>query len=372
MIPAQLNDIVESHLQSFVGARAEDTYIDFKVDWSQASHDGLAADVCAFANTEGGDIVIGMAENDRVASKLVGIDCDNVDQQLRKVEEGIRSRIEPLAWFRVRHISLDSGKSAFIIRIEASVAAPHRVSKNGIFYSRGSTGNREMDIFQVRESFMRGTFAEERIRHFRATRAAALPNTMEPLISSQNAWALFQVVSVPAMMRSRLVQAEVLKDSAFNIAIFGSEQSTGAPVRFNLDGVVRGRDLNKVQLFRDGRIEAQRLLSVIDPRTRSGTELPEQIELGVIRDGVRKALPNYIEALQEWNFPPPYSASLTLSNMRNMSIVLSETGGSFAADRRVIEIPEVTTDAAESSIKIAARQITDMLYQAFGLEKTIR
>jgi hypothetical protein len=372
LILARLNDITESHLQSLLGARAEDTYIDFKVDWSQAGYDGLAADVCAFANTEGGDIIIGMAENDRIASRLIGVSCDNVDQQLRKVEEGIRSRIEPLAWFRVKYVSLDGGNGAFVIRIEASVAAPHRVSKTGIFYSRGSTGNREMDIFQVREAFMRGTLAEERIRQFRTTRVAALPNTVDPLISSQNAWALFQVVSVPAMMRSRLVQADVLKESAFDVVIFGNEQSTGAPIRFNLDGVVRGRDQNKVQLFRDGKIEAQRLLSIIDHRMISGTKLPEPIELGVIRDGVREALPNYIQALQEWNFPPPYSASLTLSNMRSMPIVSSETGGNFAADRPVIEIPEVTTEAAEPSIKKAARQITDMLYQAFGLEKTIR
>jgi hypothetical protein len=53
--------------------------------------------ILTFANTDGGDIVIDIAEDDRVEYKVVGVECDHVDQKIREAEEGIRARIKPVA-----------------------------------------------------------------------------------------------------------------------------------------------------------------------------------------------------------------------------------------------------------------------------------
>jgi hypothetical protein len=56
MISAALDAINETYIQALVDAeRAEDRYIDFKLDFGlEHPWEGLAADVCAFANTDGG------------------------------------------------------------------------------------------------------------------------------------------------------------------------------------------------------------------------------------------------------------------------------------------------------------------------------
>ncbi len=370
MIPAEFDAIEETHIQALVDSeRAEDRYIDFKLDWSQDHPwDGLAADVCAFANTDGGDIVIGVAEDDRVASKVVGVECDRVDQKIRQAEEGIRARIEPLAWFRIRYIERAGGHGVFVIRTAASAAAPHRVTKNGNFYARGSGGNREMDIFQVREAFLRGTFAEARIREFRANRIGTLERVDPRIQGSRFVWALFHVVSMPSMMRSRLIPGTTLFESAQSLRIFGEGVSDGAARRFNLDGLVKGREQANVQVFRDGKVESRRYLGQINLHPTA--TVPPPLDLRVVRDGIRATLKDYVRFLDALEFPPPYSASLTLSNVADIPFT-GDGVTTLMADRAVLEFPEVVVvDIQTSSIATATGQLTDMLYQAFGCSGT--
>jgi hypothetical protein len=122
MIPKPIDAIKVNDLQNLVEiGRPEDRHIDFKLNWSKAAFAELAKDDCAFANTDGGDIIIGMSEADGIAAKVLGVDCNAVDRQIRNTETGIRSRIEPpVSGMRVRAISLDDGKIVFVIRILAS------------------------------------------------------------------------------------------------------------------------------------------------------------------------------------------------------------------------------------------------------------
>jgi hypothetical protein len=368
LIPVAFDAVDETHIQALVDTgRAEDRYIDFKRDWNDADFDKLAADVCAFANTDGGDVVVGVADTDRIATKVLGVECDQVDRKIRQIEEGIRPRIEPAAAFRIREIPRAAGPGAFVLRVPASPAAPHRVISKGIFYSRGSAGNREMDIFQVREAFLRGTLAEERIREFRRQRIATLENT-DFRLQTRFVWALFQVISVPAMMRAtRLLSGEELSESALSLRIFGETPSAGAARLFNLDGLRKGRDRAYVQIFRDGKLESRLYLGQIN--THVTAPPAEQVQLPIVRNGVRSALRDYVKCLEELGFPAPYSASLTLANVEQVSFA---TDTAFVrADRAVLEIPEaLVADTQASSIGSASKQITDMLYQAFGYSAT--
>jgi hypothetical protein len=370
VIPAAFELIDEAHIQALVDSeRAEDRYIDFKLDWSQDHPwEPLAADVCAFANTDGGDIVIGIAEDDRAASKVVGVACDRVDQKIRQAEEGIRSRIEPLASFRIRYIERAAGNGVFVIRTGASAAAPHRVSHGGTFYARGSAGNREMDIFQVREAFLRGTFAEEKIRQFRRDRIGSLERIDPNIQGSRFVWALFHVVSMPSMMRSRLIPGTTLFESARSLRIFGDGSSEGAACRFNLDGLVKGREQANVQVFRDGKVESRRYLGQINLHPTAAA--PPPLDLRIIRDGVRATLKDYVRFLDALEFPPPFSVSLTLANVADIPFT-GDGVSTLMADRAVLEFPEaVVADTQTSSIASATGQLTDMLYQAFGRSGT--
>lgn len=65
---------------------------------SGAEHKGVRdflADVTAFANTDSGDIVIGVREDKNgVAAEIVGIEKDGLDEGLRRVDDQLRSCVD--------------------------------------------------------------------------------------------------------------------------------------------------------------------------------------------------------------------------------------------------------------------------------------
>ena len=60
------------------------------------------ATVSSFANTGGGDLLIGVEAVDGVPKHLPGLEIDNLDKDTLRIEQVIRSNIEP----RVPHIEV--------------------------------------------------------------------------------------------------------------------------------------------------------------------------------------------------------------------------------------------------------------------------
>ena len=52
----------------------------------------LCRDIAAFANTNGGEIIYGMNEENLVATELVGIEIDDLDGFLQKIENKIKDK----------------------------------------------------------------------------------------------------------------------------------------------------------------------------------------------------------------------------------------------------------------------------------------
>jgi hypothetical protein len=367
MINKKVADITEADVQLLVDTqRVEDRYIDFKKDWSDSGFDGLAADVCAFANTDGGDIVVGMASVDRVASKVLGVACTSVDQQIRKVEDAIRARIEPrVSGFGVWHIPCKNGDGVFVIRVSPSASAPHRLVEGNKFYARASAGNNPMDIFQVREAFLRGTLAEERVREFRKKRIAEL-YVAQNLRRGQAVWTLLHVVSLPAMGRSSFIDGKKLYDAAFEVPPLGAFGPAN-PQIYNLDGILRQSEIHAVQIFRDGRIEGK-IRHAHVPTLGMQTPNPP-IALAQIGLAVHTALPKYASLLSDLDYAAPYSAMLTLINTSQQDFA-SHTSNQ-RTDLEILEIPDVTIiDLQADTLAAGCRQLTDVLYQSFGLPAT--
>src|SRR5689334_23463213 len=84
----------------FVGlvGTAESRYLDFKsapVGGSPDDRREFLADVSAFANASGGDIVFGVTTADGAAAATPGIELANADDEKLRLGEMIRSGLEP-------------------------------------------------------------------------------------------------------------------------------------------------------------------------------------------------------------------------------------------------------------------------------------
>jgi hypothetical protein len=161
MIDRPLDAISYADLEALVRSdRGEGRTLDFKVALSTGDHKGtrdFLADVTAFANTDGGDIVIGIAEDDNGnAGSIVGIARDGLDERLRGLEDQLRTLVDPrVPDFRTHIVDCPDGRVVVVMRVGSSLIAPHRVAfdKSSRFYRRASRANFEMSTAEIRQAF---------------------------------------------------------------------------------------------------------------------------------------------------------------------------------------------------------------------------
>ena len=139
MIDTTLQSIDKSILITLLRDRvSEDKTLELKE--SMPRMDTLFGEVCGFANSSAGDIIIGIKQTpDGKAQELVGITIENLDQEKLKLEQSIRTAFDPpISSFEIHPVELKITKYILIIRVQKSWNGPHRLKNNNIFYGRHS------------------------------------------------------------------------------------------------------------------------------------------------------------------------------------------------------------------------------------------
>jgi hypothetical protein len=176
-----LDRIDESQLQSLIDGRASETQIiEYKRDTygnADKDHAEFLADVSSFANTAGGDIVIGIAAAKGVPTGLSPLSLIP-DTEILRLESIARSGLQPrISNLAMRAVSLTGG-CALLIRVPRSYNPPHRIIRQGTgqgrFYARSSAGKYEPNVDQLRLLFTQAPQLAERLRSFRIDRVAKL------------------------------------------------------------------------------------------------------------------------------------------------------------------------------------------------------
>lgn len=187
MILQSFDDIVIGDFHCLVDMQiSESRQLEYKRDLygkNDSSRREFAADVSAMANAFGGDIILGIEEKNGTASRLVGIQSDNMDELARGIIEFIRSSILPeILGIRVRSFDLESNRAVVLIRVPRSYAAPHRVivAKDSRFFIRDENGKHPMSISELRHAFLYGVELEERVKQFRRDRVDLLKRNEGP------------------------------------------------------------------------------------------------------------------------------------------------------------------------------------------------
>ena len=134
--------------------------------------DAAIRTVCAFANTAGGRIILGM-ESDKtgIPKRLNGIAKSAVDQTKQRLESKLRTGIEPrVPPPDISVVEVAEDDHVLVIDVPESWLGPHRWTGNLHFYRRASESNRELDIGEVRTAFARSEGFTDRVANFRSER----------------------------------------------------------------------------------------------------------------------------------------------------------------------------------------------------------
>jgi hypothetical protein len=334
------------------------------------------AEVSSFANASGGDIVFGISQ-DRTTGQpreLKGLELQNPDQEILKIEALIRDGIEPrIPSARSKAIVLSNSRIALVVRIEKSWRSPHRVSfaGHGKFYSRGSNGKFPMDVQEIRDAFTISFAVDERIRAFREDRISSIYANETPVPFYENASIVLQLIP----------PASFSPGQRYDIGKIAEKPTVMAPMycqnfnyRYNLDGfltyssLVSGKAHSYVQLYRSGMIEAVDGL-LLKPR---GEEL--LIQGRAVEQELINALPQYLIVLETLEVHLPVLVFLTFVKVKGYSMIV-DTGyiireGQHAIDRDILLLQEIVLENYNVSAEKVLKPAFDSFWNACGFPKS--
>lgn len=128
--------------------KGEDSFTEFKEE--KVHSNDLAAEIVAFANTEGGKILLGLSDN----KEIKGV--TNPDKEMLRVENISRNNCEPPLTVNIEKIKINKG-IVLCIYIPKGPERPYRTNR-GVYYIRSSSGKRQAT-------------REELLRLYQATRS---------------------------------------------------------------------------------------------------------------------------------------------------------------------------------------------------------
>jgi hypothetical protein len=373
-IPRTLLQTTAADIAGLITEEAtEGPHVDFKRDLpgsDGSSRHELLADVSAFANSSGGDLIYGIDEDGEARATAVFPATGNADAEARRIQDVLMNGLEPRApGIQVHPVDVEGG-FVVIVRVPQSWAAPHRVRTNQHFFVREGRRKRQLDVPEVRGLFLRSEHQAQRVRDFRTERLGKLVSGAVPVRLVEGP--LLVVHLVPTQGALGLLQLDpVTYARERHLPALGT---TLPGARLNIDGAlssgIRRKDGIDVysQLFRDGFFETVQVLTRRTTTNRFNlASTAYEKDVITLVERFRSEL-EYMGAGQEMtcmlSLTDAVNVELGLSQMERF-MMLDEQQGFF--DRSTLVLPDVLLPADVSAGR-ALRPVFDLVWQSAGLE----
>jgi hypothetical protein len=384
MIPrAKLDDIDEAVIQQLIDDEfRESRTLDFKeqLDLSDDGKKKLAEDVCAFANTVGGDLVFGLTAPDGTAGELRPVVVANLDEQLLRLTNFLRDALEPRISGSLSHhaVTLADGRGhVVVLRVGASPSAPHRVKRTNQFYLRHSGGKETMDIHAIRTAFAHAEGLTERARAFRDGRQAALRTGRRPVSMVPGPMLAVHLIPILSLTRPDQYTIEELKAAATHLQRARPTGYDLRPPATNLDGVVCASHIREsshlyyayAQLFRDGCVEILSAFTVDQPGDEGPIIFPPNYE----RPLIQQDLPAAFATLAKLGIPAPLYLSVSWLGVGGLRIaprarMRPDSMHKLPAHVDEIDSPLVYVEDLGVAPATIAGEAIDVLWNAIGID----
>jgi len=353
-----IESITLDDLKSLMGdiPVSEGLQIDYKREMIRP--ESLCESVTSFANSQGGDLLIGIDEKEGVPVSIVGLTCNDVDKEELRLHDIFRNNIEPrLASIEIKFVDVGDSRYVILIRIKRSWLRPHRVKHNSKFFMRQANGKFELDVQQLRQLFLESSEFSENYSSFLEERVA---HHIEKF--GHHPFILLHFVPISAFERSNVVDLSDI----FNRIKTTPIASTVDNRRINFIGVYSDTDDRscKFQLFRNGIIEHATTRIIYDLEL-SGSSLYEKL-----RQTFHFTFQNY----RMLEIREPLYIMLSIFGIEGLTL---KDIDAFYADHDIVPyefdkmiFPEIFTEELDSTaIPELIRPIMNSLWNAYGYSK---
>ena len=373
MIPKRLEEILYSDIEGIVSSELrESKTVEYKRDLpgnSESQKKEFLYDVSSFANTVGGDLIIGVEEENGVPSRVTAVKPANIDEEIQRMDSILISGLEPRIRYHMRAISHPQSGYVLVLRIERNGLAPHRViyKDSDKFYARNSAGKYPLDVAELREAFLLGASAADRLREFRVARLASIAAGEGPVLCEGDPILVIHLIPLQAFTS----QSELDIAKYYNTPIMPIGCYTWS-CQINIDGVLHyapsREDVlsNYVQVYRSGIIEIADEFAF--STEKSGNKIAP---LKAIERRINQHLPQYINCMKEIGATPPVFMFLSIVGATGCRAYIDHMlPGSMdypRLKRDPLMLPEISIDDLSTEPSIILKPVYDRLWNAFGL-----
>lgn len=369
-----LEQITEDHLVRLIDAKAaESLHIEYKRETYGGADDQrreFLADISSFANSSGGDLIIGMVATNGVPTELHPFVGDSDAEKLR-LEQMARDGLQPrISKLQSAAVPVHSGGCVLVVRVPQSYNRPHRVIfKNaGRFWARSSAGKYEPNVDELRRIFVEAPLLAERIRTFRIDRISQIAAGETPVILAGTCMMVLHVIPYSAFDRTVPL---VLPGEGQRLRLFPPlGRNVGTHHYVNLDGFVVLSDANEgveqrhhsyAQVFRSGIIEG---VSTMDRQDGS-------ICAYEIHEYCVKYTRLYVGALTQLGVEPPTAVIVSLIGVAGRKLASGIDGlyaphGIPQVRQNQIHFAEVIIEDAPTSFSQSAELLFPLLEQIWN------
>jgi len=367
MLPLHLDQISHADLHAFLGIR-ESKRLEYKRELSHDNKSTLLKAVTAFANTAGGDLVIGVEEADSIATAIDGFaPTKGVDDYKLWLKNVLRDLIEPaLQGIDIQEVACPNERWVFIVRVPRSWIGPHRSLLDGHFYIRTSSSNERLDVPELRRAF--GALDQDmtRIESFRRERLQKILAGDTPAPLADGPCVVLHLVPLPSFStRDRIDIVNLVARGHHMPQPFGSG---GSRSTVNLNGIcniaVSGTPFANGygQLFRSGAYEGVSSANERDgarywPGPALAKELVSTLQTAVV-----------LQAAYDIAFPSFAMLSFVQADQLGLRVANNIGGYVDLKSGRdpIIAFPEILIEQATSDITTLVKPLLDMVWNAYG------
>lgn len=368
MIERPLDQISPSDLAGLIDQkRAEGRRLEFKralPDGGDRAVRELLADVSSFANTDGGDILFGVAEDGNgVAEAIIGVPVETLDADILRVEGQIRDCLDPrLPSLHIHPVQLETGRAVIVLRVGASLVAPHRLVHKGVsrFFARNSRGKFEMDTSELRLAFAATDEMPRKLRDLHSRAIAATVGQDMPCRLASGPVAILTVAPLSILREAR--DLPVTRETAVL-----PPRLSGYDFIVGLDGVIVhspiDEDTNAVRTWsvnhRRGYVDFAWTIGRV---TDDGPLIWRKYFEGELAALSRSTLAR----LRSHGLEGPWVAMVTVRGAAGFRIILAESYPTQAAWQDPAYLGEVIDDALDDQ---ALAPFIDRFWRLFGQER---
>ena len=344
----------------------------------------FAIDVVSFANSSGGLLIYGVAEDKGAPGKLMPFKVVNIDALKRQFSQILDSWVEPkLCGISLKEILTKNGEYFFVVQIGKSWRTLHAIKNPGknylLFYGRNSAGHNEAyKHAEIKNGFLFKETIVDRIKLFREQKIRTIEANDCCLSLANNPKIVLHLLPVMSFEGNPTFDVGQYCGKIVKVGLIANGYSL--TWRRNIDGLLihdstsEGSHFGYTQLYRNGIIECVDA-RILEPSSRTGAGKNEKnIPATLVEQSLIEMLKRLVEVIKTLGITPPIFFALSLIGVKNYTIMLDPMIQRFSQSaligKDILFLPEEELDIDFSASDILKSSF-DLIWNACGHEKSI-